>query len=661
MYFNCHMLSESQSVLKPEEELQVAQILLNQVVEATFCFDAKAQILYVNAAFCQMMGYSREELLSMTLQNIDLDFELQKWSEQWATLKQQSSITFKSRYQTKAGQIFLVEVTVNYVENQGRELGCAVACDRSKELVELSLRQYANKSYEVQQELQQEVIEYQKTETELASSLALVRSTLESTANGILALNFEGEFLCHNQKFIEMWDIPPSIHLSKKCARSKAFFESQVKDVEFFRTVVWDKSSQSEQESYDLIELKDGRIFAHYSKPQQLGNQIIGRVWSIWDVTESKRTEEALKLNESRFRTLAETTEASIFLIHNQHICYVNPATEILTGYSKEELLNNFHVKRLIKGKKLRQVHKQDGAACGEYQEMKIITKNGSQRWLACTVGSLEGVLDFSSQPVKLVTAIDITDYKQAESEVRQALEQAKRLSEVRERFVAMLCHEFRTPLNVVSFSADLLKRHIHQWTEEKNRSYLDLIQVAVQQISELLDEILLYWQAESGKLVCEPRQINLDRFCVDIVAQMQLASGNQKSVNFVSHGNCHSAYLDPKLLQHILTNLLSNAIKYSSSGITVTFELHCQSQEAIFQIKDPGIGIPVVDRQQIFEPFYRGSNVDSIPGTGLGLAIVKTLVDLHAGEISVKSVVGIGTTFTVKLPTTYVGDNGYQ
>ncbi|MUG98805.1 PAS domain S-box protein [Scytonema sp. UIC 10036] len=655
------MLSEwnSQSVLKPEEELQIAQTLIDRVVEATFCIDARAQILYVNTAFCQMMEYTREELLSMRLENIDLDFELQKWSEQWLTLKQQSALTFKSRYQTKAGQIFLVQVTVNYVETQGKELGCAIACDRTQELVELSLRQYASKAYQVQQQLQREGIGYQNIQTELASSLSLVCSTLESTAYGILALDFQGEFLCYNQKFLEMWGIPPSIHLSREWDRAKAFCESKVKDVEFFRTVVWDKSSPLEQESCDFIELKDGRILAHYSKPQRLENQIVGRVLSIWDVTRYKRTEEALKLNESRFRILAETTEASIFLLHDQRICYVNPAAETLTGYSKKELLNNFDIKRLIKGKKLRQIHKQDGGTCGEYQEMEILTKNGLQRWLACTVGLLDGVLDFSSKPVKLVTAIDITDYKQAESEVRQALEQTKRFSELRERFVSMLSHEFRTPLNVISFSADLLKRHLHQWTEEKNRSYLDLIQLAVQQISELLDEILLYRQAESGKLVCEPRQINLDRFCADIVAQMQLATGNQKSVNFVSHGNCQSAYLDPKLLQHILNNLLSNAIKYSSPGSVVTFELHCQSQEAIFTIKDPGIGIPVVDRQQIFEPFYRGSNVDNIPGTGLGLAIVKTLVDLHSGEISVESVVGIGTTFTVKLPTTYLGEAG--
>lgn len=71
-----------------------------------------------------------------------------------------------------------------------------------------------------------------------------------------------------------------------------------------------------------------------------------------------------------------------------------------------------------------------------------------------------------------------------------------------------------------------------------------------------------------------------------------------------------------------------------------------------IFQVKDAGIGIPVIDQQQIFELFSRGSNVDHITGTGIGLSIVKTLVDLHGGEICLESEVGVGTTFTVVLPS---------
>ena len=657
MTFGDYMLSNanSYSVLQPEEELKLAQYLMNQVADAVFYVGSNAKIIYVNDAICRMMKYSREELLSMTLKDMDVDFWPKNWSEKWTALKQQGSLTFKTRYRTKTGRIFLVEITITYVEHQGKEFGCVFARDRSDELVDLGVQRYVNKTPDLKEELQQEVIEYQRTETELETSLSLLRSTLESSANAILAVNFEGEILCYNQKFLEMWQFPNSVSLSRKSNTAKAFFDSKVKDPEVFRQAVWEMSSQSDRESYELVELKDGRIFAHYSEPQRLGDKIIGRVWSIWDVTESRKTEEALRLNEARFRSLAETTEASIFLIYdNKQICYVNPAAEELSGYTRKELLNNFNVDRLIKGKKLRQVHKQDGSACCEYQEMQILTKKGVKRWLACTVGLLDGVLDFAGKSVELVTAIDITDYKQAESEVRQALEQAKRLSELRERFVSMLCHQFRTPLNVVSFSADLLKRHIHQWSEEKNRSYLDLIQVAVQQISELLDEILLYGQAESARLECEPRPLNPEMFCRDILAQVQIASGDQKGISFVTQGNCSTAYLDPKLLQHILTNLLSNAIKYSPNGGAVTFRLSCQGEQAVFQIKDSGIGIPVVDQQQIFEPFYRGSNVDSIPGTGLGLSIVKTLVDLHGGQIAVESVVGVGTTFTVNLPSSF-------
>lgn len=638
------------------QELQLAHLLINQVADAAFCVQESSQFVYVNDATCRMTEYSREELLGMRLQDVDVDFSKEVWSEQWRSLKSKGSVSFKSRYRTKKGQMFLMGITLTYIEHQGKQIACAIASDRSEEIVEFSMQQYADKSKDANIELHQEVsAEYQRKEEELKTSVNLLRSTLESTANGILAVNFDGEILCYNQKFMDMWQLPHSVSVSRKCKRAKAFFESQiqVKDVQLFRDCVWEMQIQSDRERYDLVELKDGRTFAHYSEPQRLDDKIIGRVWSIWDVTEFKRTEAALKLNESRFRILAETTDASVFLVQNSKLCYVNHAAEALTGYTKKELLNNFNLNQLIKSRKQRQVNKLDRAATCEYQEMQITSKKGLQRWLACTVEMMDGLLDFSGQPVEFITAIDITDYKSAESEVRLALDQAKKLSELRERFVSMLCHQFRTPLNIVSFSSDLLKRHLHQWNEEKTRSYLDLIQNAVYEISQLLDEVLLFGKAEAAKLECNPRPVDLQQFCRDIIAQMHLASDKQTSIDFITPGDCSTAYLDPKLLHHILTNLLSNAIKYSPDGGTVTFNLHCEDEEVIFQFTDAGIGIPVVDREQIFEAFYRGSNVDSIPGTGLGLSVVKTLVDIHGGQVSVESNVGAGTKFTVVLPNT--------
>jgi signal transduction histidine kinase len=100
-----------------------------------------------------------------------------------------------------------------------------------------------------------------------------------------------------------------------------------------------------------------------------------------------------------------------------------------------------------------------------------------------------------------------------------------------------------------------------------------------------------------------------------------------------------------------MITNLLSNAIKYSPQGGKITLTLTCEDKQVVFQVQDQGIGIPPADQAKLFESFSRAGNVGTIAGTGLGLSIVKKCVDLHGGEITVKSEVGLGTTFTVKLP----------
>jgi PAS domain S-box-containing protein len=638
----------SQRALQPEVEFKFAHFLINQAVDAAFCLGANAEFLYVNDATCRMMEYSREELLSMTLHDVDVDFSIHNWSE----LKSQNSITFKSRYRTKGGRIFLVEISLTYVEHQGKKFGCAFAYDKSEEVVELSMQKWADELSGTKENLQQEVSKLRIKEAELETSLSLLHSTLESTAIGIVAVNFEGDILSLNQRFMDMWQIPESLMLSKKCPQCRAFFESQLKDPEAFFRLIWEVSSQSDFESYDILELNDGRFFAHYSKPHWLGDKIIGRVWSIWDITETKESEEALQLSLTRFRTLAETTDANTFLIQGTRLCYVNPAVEKLTGYTKQELLNGFDLRRLIKSRKRRQVRNQTQVANFEYQEINLLTKSGSERWLGCAVTKLDGVLDFNKKPVELITGIDITDYKYAESDLNQALEQAKQLSELRSHFLSTVCHQFRTPLNIVSFSNSLLKEQVDKRTGKKIEPLLDHIQKAIEQISQMLDDILFFAKAEAAKINVELKELELVQFCNDLVARMQMSS-SRKPINFISESNSLIACVDKRLVEQILQNLLDNAIKYSPSHVGVDLRLSNNNGKVIFKVKDQGIGISVVDQERLFEPFYRGSNVDSIPGTGLGLSILKTLVDLHGGQVAVESEIGVGTTFTVMLPST--------
>lgn len=245
-----------------------------------------------------------------------------------------------------------------------------------------------------------------------------------------------------------------------------------------------------------------------------------------------------------------------------------------------------------------------------------------------------------------------------AKAEIRDALTKEKELGELKSRFVAMTSHEFRTPLTIILSSAELLERYSLTWSEEKKLNHLQRIQTTVKHMTGLLNDVLLLGKAEAGKLECNPAPLDVVQFCCDLIEESQITTESH-TINFVSQtncihvnqDNCNKAYLDDKLLRHILSNLLSNAIKYSPQGGSVDFELIWQQGEVIFRIQDQGIGIPVADQAQLFNSFHRASNVGTLSGTGLGLAIVKRSVDLHGGKIAVNSEVGVGTTFTVSLP----------
>ena len=244
-----------------------------------------------------------------------------------------------------------------------------------------------------------------------------------------------------------------------------------------------------------------------------------------------------------------------------------------------------------------------------------------------------------------------IREGKQAEDEMRFALEKARELNELKSRFVSMVSHDFRTPLTVISTSTEILEHYSHRTTEEKKREYFKRIRVAIKNMTDLLEDILTIGAAEIGKLQFNPTQVNLEQFCQDTVVEIQSGVGGGYTIQFTSQGDCTNARLDKKLLRSILINLLSNAIKYSPSGSIVEFELSCLNQVANFKIRDQGIGIPLEDQPHLFELFHRAGNVDAIRGTGLGLAIVKQCVVVHQGQITFTSQEGVGTTFTVQLP----------
>ncbi|MBW4421392.1 MAG: response regulator [Myxacorys californica WJT36-NPBG1] len=264
----------------------------------------------------------------------------------------------------------------------------------------------------------------------------------------------------------------------------------------------------------------------------------------------------------------------------------------------------------------------------------------------------------------ELITTIEIAlSRHQAEAAIQAALKREKELNELKSRFVSVVSHEFRNPLNAILFSTELIQRYSAQLTPEKRDVYLERIQLSVKRMNQLLTDVLTLAETEAGKLSYSPHELDVLQFCQDIVDEIQPAE--QVCPIQLSHLDDLPSQpplglpcLDERLLRHILVNLLSNAIKYSIPGEPIDFTLSRDSKSVTFRIQDQGIGIPQADHANLFQSFYRASNAKTIPGTGLGLSIVKQCVDLHLGTISVESAEGQGTLFTVTLPLDTAHEN---
>ena len=245
----------------------------------------------------------------------------------------------------------------------------------------------------------------------------------------------------------------------------------------------------------------------------------------------------------------------------------------------------------------------------------------------------------------------EIAERQRLEEELRHALAKEKELSDLKSRIISVVSHEYRTPLATILSSTELLEHYSHSWQEEKKQRHFQRIESSVHHLTRLVNDVLMFSKAEAGKLEFNPVQLDVVEFCRDLIEELQLPAQKQHSIHFRCLGIHQDVYLDEKLLRQILSNLLSNALKYSPDGGKIQFDLIFDQNTVTFRIQDEGIGIPAKDQPQLFDTFYRSSNVGTISGTGLGLAIVKRCVDIHRGQIVVESEEGVGTTFTVILP----------
>lgn len=256
-----------------------------------------------------------------------------------------------------------------------------------------------------------------------------------------------------------------------------------------------------------------------------------------------------------------------------------------------------------------------------------------------------------------LSTAVEVAlSRHRSDIAIHKALYREQELNQLKSHFVEMVSHEFRNPLSSLQFALDLIEQPDSRVPQAKKQIYIRRAKASIQRMRQLLDDVLMAGEVEAGKLQYKPVPVEIEPFCLSLIEEFQAGLGLHHCIQFTVTGSLPADqriyHLDENLLNSILSNLLSNAIKYSSQHTEIQFTLLCEPQSVTFRLRDQGIGIPQADQTNLFSPFHRAGNTDGIPGTGLGLSIVKQCVMAHGGSISVDSMVGVGSTFIVTLPS---------
>jgi PAS domain S-box-containing protein len=648
------------------------------------------QWISVNQRYCEITGYSREEILSAKVEGLTHPDDVDASLEFIRRIRsgELPEYRMEKRYVRKNGAVIWVHLTVSIV--------------RSATGAPLYLVAFI-----------EDITQRREAQSEASRSLSLLRATLESTADGILVVDLNGKILSFNQKVADMWGIPPEVFASGDDQRAINMALEKLVNPDDFVAKMMELYRHPEESSYDVLELKDGRTFERYSQPQLIDDVPVGRVWSFRDVTSRRRAEEQeielvqeqaaraeAENSQKRASLLAEASRvlSASFDYQTTLAALVRLAVPALADYCALDIVEAEDTFERIgeahidpeKSQLLREVARfPKSALTSRHPLMRVLATGapvleadvtpafirasfaeaGQRRVVeALEPRSLICVpLVTSGKPLGALTLVtsgsgrryDIADLSLAADLARRAaivveharlFHEAQQATRARDDVLAVVAHDLRNPLNTVTMAVSLMLETTPPERVEERRQ-VEILRRAADRMNRMIQDLLDVKRMESGRLTTDLKPELPATIINDTIDMLRpLAAGSTIGLEANIEEDLPPVLADAARIQQVLSNLVGNAVKFTPRSGRITVCAERIDGEVRFAVIDTGPGIPAEQLPHIFGRFWQAKSDHR--GIGLGLAIAKGIVEAHNGRIWVESHVGLGSTFYFTLPT---------
>lgn len=468
-----------------------------------------------------------------------------------------------------------------------------------------------------------------------------------------------------NSAFCQMFGIPapPEAMVGMDCSRAAEESKHYFRDPAAFVARVQAVLAARETVIGDRLEMVDGRVLERDYVPVFQDGGYLGHLWKYRDVTAQVRAEERRELEKKFYQLVLDALPAQVAVFNRDgSYVYVSPGAiadaemrEWIVGRTDADYCERRGIDPSVARHRMALLQEVVLSGKESYiQETLPPRANSGERHFVRFYTPVLGAN--GTTELVLGYGLDITDRIRAEEKMREATRLAERSARAKESFLANMSHEIRTPLNAVIGTAHLLESTP---LDPLQRRYVDAIRYSADTLLSLINDILDLTKIGTGNIAFESIPFRL-RELVNSVGDALRATADGKGISLrvvLDEALPPVVVGDPTRLTQVLLNLVANAVKFTErGGVSLGVRVAARDGDALrleFRVIDTGIGIAEENREAIFETFTqeRGDTTRRYGGTGLGLAIVRELVTRQGGDVSLESVVGVGSTFVVTLP----------